>query len=128
MKQKKIKKFIDKNEWIFIFAAILTVPIFIIETYLNPPYRLYLLLEIISWAIWFLFAGELAVKWYVDRDSTPLFVRHNAVSMLILILPLIRILRFVEIVKVNRLIQQVETASVIKDLKKIADLRRIFQI
>lgn len=128
MAKQKLKKYIDKYERILMAAAIFTVVIFIAESYLNPPHNIYLALEIISWTIWVLFAAELAIKWHIDENSTPVFIKQNIFAILILALPLIRAFRFVKIAKANKLIYHIETASTAKDLKKLANLRKLFQI
>jgi len=120
------KQFILQYDHLFVWAAIATIPIFIIETYLHPPFVLYVLLEILSWTIWSAFLIELIIKWYIWEYSTGHFVRKNIISIVILLLPLIRGLRFIKIAHVERVVQQVETAAAFKDIRKILDLRRIF--
>ncbi len=124
--QRLLGQFIRQYDHLFIWAALATVPIFIIETYLHPGYFLYITLEIISWTIWALFLAELLIKWYIWERSTTHFIRNNFISILILILPLIRALRFIKVVHVERAVQQMETVAAFKDIRKLLDLRRIF--
>lgn len=119
-------QFIRQYDRLFVWAAIATIPIFIIETYFHPPFALYVLLEIISWTIWSAFLVELIIKWYVWERSTGHFVRKNIFSIAILLLPLFRGLHFIKIAHVERAVQQVEAVAAFKDIRKILDLRRIF--
>lgn len=123
-----LKEFLRRWDHLFVWAALLTIPAFLIETYFHPSAALFIALEIFSWAVWGLLLVELVMKWYTREGSTPHFISKNFISIAILLLPLIRILSFVKIVYISRLIQQFEVASVFKDIKRIVDLRRIFGV
>ncbi|MEK7130210.1 MAG: hypothetical protein AAB793_00985 [Patescibacteria group bacterium] len=125
--KKKIEKYIEKYDKKISAAAIMTVPIFILETYASLPNSLYIVFEIFSWTVWAVLTIELALKWYaVNGLTTKQFVKENALDLIILILPLIRTLEFVKIFKLSKIVQHLESAMAMKDTKKIISLRRLF--
>lgn len=125
--KKKIEKYIEKYDKKISAAAIMTVPIFFLETYVALPQLLYVAFEIFSWSVWVILAIELALKWYaVNGITTKQFLKENAVDLIILTLPLIRTLKFVKILKLSKLVQHFESVITLKDAKKIISLRRLF--
>lgn len=125
--KKKIEKYIEKYDKKISAAAIMTVPIFFLETYVALPQLLYVAFEIFSWSVWVILAIELALKWYaVNGITTKQFLKENAVDLIILTLPLIRTLKFVKILKLSKLVQHFESVITLKDAKKLISLRRLF--
>lgn len=125
--KKKIEKYIEKYDKKISAAAIMTVPIFLLETYVALPHFLYIAFEIFSWTVWVILTVELALKWYaVNGITTKQFLKENAVDLIILILPLIRTLTFVKILKLSKLVQHLESVITLKDAKKLISLRRLF--
>lgn len=125
--KKKIEKYIEKYDKKISAAAIITVPIFLLETYVQLPPSLYIAFEIFSWTVWVILTVELALKWYaVNGITTKQFLKENAVDLIILILPLIRTLKFVKILKLSKLVQHLESVITLKDAKKLISLRRLF--
>lgn len=125
--KKKIEKYIEKYDKKISAAAIITVPIFILETYIALPHSLYIAFEVFSWSVWAILAVELALKWYaVNGITTKQFIKENVLDLIILILPLIRTLKFVKILKLSKLVQHFESVITLKDAKKLISLRRLF--
>lgn len=125
--KKKIEKYIEKYDKKISAAAIMTVPIFFLETYFALPQSLYIAFEAFSWSVWAILTIELALKWYaVNGITTKQFLKENAVDLIILTLPLIRTLKFVKILKLSKLVQHFESVITLKDAKKIISLRRLF--
>lgn len=125
--KKKIEKYIEKYDKKISAAAIMTVPIFFLETYVRLPHSLYIAFEVFSWSVWAILAIELALKWYaVNGVTTKQFLKENAIDLIILTLPLIRTLTFVKILKLSKLVQHLESVITMKDAKKIISLRKLF--
>lgn len=125
--KEKIEKYIEKYDKKISAAAIMTVPIFILETYISLPNPLYIAFEIFSWTVWAVLTIELALKWYaVNGLTTKQFIKENAIDLIVLILPLVRTLEFVKIFKLSKLVQHLESVMTMKDAKKIFSLRRLF--
>ena len=105
----------------------MTVPIFFLETYAALPNSLYIAFEIFSWTVWAALIIELALKWYaVNELTTKQFIKENAFDLIILILPLVRTLEFIKVLKLSKLVQHLESVITMKDAKKIISLRRLF--
>lgn len=125
--KKKIEKYIEKYDRKISAAAIMTVPIFFLETYAALPNLLYIAFEIFSWTVWAALIIELALKWYaVNGLTTKQFIKENAFDLIILILPLVRTLEFIKVLKLSKLVQHLESVITMKDAKKIISLRRLF--
>ncbi len=125
--KKKIEKYIEKYDKKISAAAIITVPIFFLETYIALPDYLYIAFEMFSWTVWVVLTVELALKWYaVNGLTTKQFLKENALDLIILIMPLIRTLEFIKILKLSKLVQHLESVMTMKDAKKIISLRRLF--
>ena len=125
--KKKIEKYIEKYDRKISAAAIMTVPIFFLETYAALPNSLYIAFEIFSWTVWAALIIELALKWYaVNELTTKQFIKENAFDLIILILPLVRTLEFIKVLKLSKLVQHLESVITMKDAKKIISLRRLF--
>ena len=89
-----------------------------LETYFALPQSLYIAFEVFSWSVWAILTIELALKWYaVNGITTKQFLKENAVDLIILILPLIRTLKFVKILKLSKLVQHLESVITLKDAK-----------
>src|SRR3989304_8221840 len=125
--KKKIEKYIEKYDRKISAAAIMTVPIFFLETYAALPNSLYIAFEIFSWTVWAALIIELALKWYaVNGLTTKQFIKENAIDLIVLILPLIRALKFIKILKLAKHVQYMENIMTVKEVKKIISLRRLF--
>ncbi|TAN57516.1 hypothetical protein EPN15_04060 [Patescibacteria group bacterium] len=125
--KKKIEKYIEKYDKKISAAAIITVPIFFLETYIALPNYLYIAFEVFSWTVWVVLIVELALKWYaINGLTTKQFLKENALDLIILIMPLIRTLEFMKVLKLSKLVQHLESVITMKDAKKIISLRRLF--
>lgn len=125
--KKQIKNYIEKYDKKITIAALLTVPVFFLETYASLPYVLYITFEAFSWTIWAVLALQIFLKWYaINSLTTKEFVKENAIDLVVMILPFIRALELVKVLKLSKLIQQLETAIAAKDMKKIISLRKLF--
>jgi len=125
--KKKIEKFIEKYDKKISAAAVITVPMFMLETYVPLPGSLYAVFEIYSWIVWAVILLTLTLKWYaINGLTTKQFVKENAFDLIILILPLVRTLEFIKVLKLSKLVQHLESVITMKDAKKIISLRRLF--
>ena len=125
--KKKIEKYIEKYDKKISAAAVITVPMFMLETYVPLPGSLYAVFEIYSWIVWAVILLTLTLKWYaINGLTTKQFIKENAIDLIILILPLIRALKFIKILKLAKHVQYMENIMTVKEVKKIISLRRLF--
>jgi len=93
--EKRLEHFEDATKWWMLGFSLAVIPLLVGDLVIQPTGVVGIVLEILTWALWVIFALEYGIRLWLAKDKRRFFLR-NILDFLLVVIPIFRPLRAVQ--------------------------------